>query len=262
MNRRTIGWYQKFRKRPAAPRQPRPQIQQYLDPNGRCYCPVCCNRLARFLPAGNPPRSNAKCPACGALERHRAAWVYLEQTAGWLKPGKSRPDTSRIMLLHIAPEAPLEKKFRQLKHVEYLSADLQPGRAMIAMDLTATQLPSDQFDVIFCSHVLEHIEDDLSAMREMARILKPDGVAYIQVPLRPGKTYEDQSIKTPEGRLAAFGQADHVRIYGHDIVDRLENSGFRAEIRRPGIDEHQVPTVDSATYARPVVVCYQNPAIT
>src|SRR5690606_23253730 len=108
------------------------------------------------------------------------------------------------------------------------SADIQPGRAMLTLDLTSIDLPDEQFDVIFCSHVLEHIPDDKRAMEEMYRVLRIGGTAYIQVPIGTTATFEDLSITDPEARSAAFGQADHVRLYGTDIIQRLAGAGFSA----------------------------------
>ncbi|MDT8321614.1 MAG: alginate lyase family protein [Xanthomonadales bacterium] len=202
-----------------------------IDPEGSFQCPLCESRLKGFLPGGPKRRPNAKCPSCGALERHRAAWVYLRDHAHWLKEGDEP-----VRLLHIAPETPLEQCFRKFAHVDYLSADLEPGRAMLEMDLTATGQPDQCFDVIFCSHVLEHIPDDVAAMRELHRIVRAGGEVYIQVPLRGPTTYEDPAITTPEGRLEAFGQEDHVRLYGMDIRERLQAAGLEVELVYPTRD--------------------------
>ncbi len=82
------------------------------------------------------------------------------------------------------------------------------------------------FDFIYCSNVLEHIEDDISAMSELFRILSPGGFAIIQVPIQGKETYEDIAITDPYERYKNFGQADHVRYYGEDIQNRLASVGF------------------------------------
>jgi ubiquinone/menaquinone biosynthesis C-methylase UbiE len=104
---------------------------------------------------------------------------------------------------------------------------------MVKEDITKISFPDNSFDIIFCSHVLEHIPDDRLAMRELYRILKPEGFAILQVPIKDvfngrviDKTYEDFSITTPEGREKAFGQNDHVRVYGRDFKDRIASVGF------------------------------------
>jgi hypothetical protein len=226
LNRARLRWQQKRVARPSPAEVAR--ATALADPDGPYECPLCERRLRGFLPGGPSARPNAKCPVCGSLERHRAAWVYLRQHAEWLQPGGAP-----VRLLHLAPEGPLENRFRAVSHVDYTSADLEPGRAMVAMDLTDIDAPDGQYDVIYCSHVLEHIPDDAAAMREMHRVLKPGGVAYIQVPLRGAATYEDASITTPGGRKEAFGQEDHVRVYGADIQKRLEAAGFAVELVYP-----------------------------
>ena len=88
----------------------------------------------------------------------------------------------------------------------------------------------EQFDLILCNHVLEHIEDDLKAMQELFRVLKRGGTLIAQVPMDENstKTLEDFNIVKPQERAAMFGQYDHVRIYGLDFFDRLEKVGFKA----------------------------------
>jgi SAM-dependent methyltransferase len=101
------------------------------------------------------------------------------------------------------------------------------------MDLTDIQYPDGAFDIVMVSHVLEHIPDDRRAMRELRRVTSPGGWALLQVPLRDGPTLEDPSITDPDERVRAFGQADHVRMYGPDIAERLTQGGFRVEVLGP-----------------------------
>jgi SAM-dependent methyltransferase len=90
-------------------------------------------------------------------------------------------------------------------------------------------MPHETFDVIFCSHVLEHVSDDRRAMREFRRVLRYDGWAILLVPAVAEKTFEDPSVVDPAERLRRFGQEDHVRCYGPDYVDRLREAGFDVE---------------------------------
>jgi SAM-dependent methyltransferase len=87
---------------------------------------------------------------------------------------------------------------------------------------------SDYFDIIICCHVLEHVPDDRKAMKELFRVLKPKGQAILQVPISYAlETFEDTTIQTPEARFAAYGQTDHVRLYGSDYSDKLKSVGFK-----------------------------------
>src|SRR5262249_22552432 len=91
------------------------------------------------------------------------------------------------------------------------------------------QFSDATFDVIYCSHVLEHVRNDRRAMREFHRVLKPAGWAVLLVPITVERTFEDDSVVEPTQRLRLFGHEDHVRRYGPDYVDRLEAAGFDVE---------------------------------
>lgn len=133
-------------------------------------------------------------------------------------------------MLHVAPEPQLSRLFQDKDYIEYLSADLCSSRAMVAMDITDIQYPANHFDVIYCSHVLEHVPDDKRAMRELRRVLKPEGWAILQVPITADETFEDPSITDPKERVRVFGQHDHVRRYGPDYVNRLRGAGFSVTV--------------------------------
>lgn len=191
---------------------------------------VCCNKTyLTFLPAGIEKRANAKCINCGSLERHRILWHFL----------KNQTDifSANIKILHPAPEKLFYKKFKALKNVEYTSIDLQPekydyGTATLKMDLTNLSFDDNTFDVILCIHVLEHIPDDIQAIKEMYRTLKKGGWAILNVPVDYNRitTFEDISINDPQKQLELFGQPDHVRIYGKDYKQRLESAGFKVDV--------------------------------
>lgn len=183
------------------------------------FCPLCRSHLSRFDPYGQPARLRALCPNCGSLERHRLVWRYFQSRTDLFDGEPKR-------LLHVAPEPQIAALLARVPAMNYLSIDLAEGAAMARMDLTDLDLPDDSFDVIYCSHVLEHVPDDRRAMRELYRVLRPDGWAVLHVPILRETTFEDSSVTTPEDRERVFGQCDHVRIYGRDYVDRLREAGF------------------------------------
>lgn len=186
-------------------------------------CPICGHSSRKFGASGSPPRPDAQCMFCGALERHRLVWHYFEAKTNLFdeKPKK---------VLHVAPEKFFEKRLRKRLGKNYITADLFDPQAMVKMDVTDIQYPDNYFDVIYCSHVLEHVLDDRKAMREFYRTLKPGGWAILLVPITTETTFEDPTIVNPSDRLRVFGQGDHVRRYGADYVDRLRESGFNVKV--------------------------------
>jgi SAM-dependent methyltransferase len=193
----------------------------------RRLCPVCGKSSRRFGHYGIVPREDAHCVHCGALELHRFVWLFFQKNTD-IFDGKSKK------ILHVAPERCFESIFKDRLGSNYLTADLFNPRAMIKMDICDIQFPDGSFDVIYCSHVLEHVPDDKQAIREFYRILNDDGWAILLVPISSEKTFEDSSIVDPKERLKAFGQEDHVRRYGPDYVDRLRDAGFNVEVFKVG----------------------------
>jgi len=161
------------------------------------------------------------CPNCLSLERHRLCCLYFKKTIN-----KDVP----LKLLHFAPEKFMETFFRSHKNIEYLSVDFKKGAAMQIADITNLPFKNKTFDFVYCSHVLEHIEDDLRAMREIKRVLTPKGIAILQVPIADkDDTFEDFTITNPDEREKIFGQKDHVRRYGRDYTKKLTKAGFQVE---------------------------------
>lgn len=192
----------------------------------RFECPCCGGKFRSLLPAGVARRPNARCPKCGSLERHRLIWLYLQK--------KSDLFAMPYKVLDVAPEEILQRKLRTFPNLDYLSVDLESPLAMKKMDITKLDLPDASYDVIFCNHVFEHIPDDLAAMSELRRVLKPTGWAILQTPvdLKRAVTDEDPSITDPHELLRRFGQTDHIRIYGRDFFDRLRTSGWNVSRER------------------------------
>lgn len=185
-------------------------------------CPICGWGGQQFALSGPPlkRRYDSRCPNCGSLERHRLAFLVAEQCLAL--------DYSSV--IHVAPEKELSK-WLQSKSAKYLSIDLYAD-AMTKMDLTELKLEDDSQTLIWVSHVLEHIVDDRKAIAELYRVLAPKGIALIQVPIWRMSTFEDFSKTSQQERLESFYQEDHVRLYGLDIVDRFQQSGFASELYR------------------------------
>lgn len=189
-------------------------------------CPVCGRASRRFAPAGVVPREDAACIHCGALERHRLVWLYFRSRTDLFD---SRPKR----VLHVAPEPCFRRPFEQAFGAGYVPADLSGMNGSLKMDVLDIPFPDSAFDVIYCSHVLEHVADDRRAMREFRRVLRPDGWAVLLVPILAERTFEDPSVTDPAERQRLFGQDDHVRAYGPDYVDRLREAGFAVSVTGP-----------------------------
>lgn len=199
-------------------------------------CPFCetCNKnfesfgfdfpiLKKLNVIGGGKRENAKCPKCFSIDRERLIYLYLSQF--------TKIFTDSLDVLHIAPEKRLREKIELNKNINYITADLYKNFVDINFDLCNIPLEDNSFDIIICNHVLEHIVEDKKAMKELKRILKPEGIAILQVPFSRllEKTYENKTILSEKEREIHFGQNDHVRIYGIDYLKRLENIGFIVE---------------------------------
>jgi SAM-dependent methyltransferase len=187
-------------------------------------CPVCETSFRKFLPYGRlRPRPNALCPNCLSLERHRLIWLYLQKKSAFFRKPQS--------VLHIAPEACFISRFEKIHRNLYITADLDSPLAKVKVDIQKMPFADGTFDFVLCNHVLEHVDDDIASMKEIARVLKPGGFAILQVPFFhpvPEKTISDPTITDPRMREKMFGQDDHVRRYGKDYPRRIQQSGLHA----------------------------------
>jgi SAM-dependent methyltransferase len=201
-----------------------PHQRWFLQGDG-FECPCCGATFRRALTYRG--RRDARCPSCLALERHRVLWLFL--ASGDLL------DRERVSVLHFAPERAIERKLRAYPNVLYTSADLEPGLADTQADITAMPFRDGSFDVVICSHVLEHVREDRLALREIHRVLAPEGLCLLQQPVdrHRAETDEDAGNESKGARLAAFLQEDHVRIYGRDFTQRVEEAGFDVVVFRP-----------------------------
>ena len=186
-------------------------------------CTICERSFRKFLPYGSPiSRSNASCPGCFSLERHRLIWLYLKN--------KTNLFSDELLVLHFSPEKCISDKLRKLANIKYITAEIDHQLPDIDILMNITSIPSDDnsYDVILCNNVLHHVLDDMKAMRELYRVLKPDGWAIIHEGFDRDrkKTFEDPSVTSWEERERLFNDKDHYRIYGWDFLERLKNAGF------------------------------------
>lgn len=167
------------------------------------------------------------CPICGAQDKARLYDIYLDSILP--KLAKKFKSTNKLRLVHFAPEGGLGEKLKKYTFIKYKSADLERDDVDEKADLTKLHYKNSSLDMFICSHILEHIPDDVKAIKELYRVLKKDGFGILMVPLllSLNKTYYDPSIKTPKSRLKHFGQQDHVRVYSkNDFLSKLKHAGF------------------------------------
>lgn len=186
--------------------------------------PIDGKTFKKFLPYGYvKQRDNILSPSTLSLERHRLLWLWLKrETPFFSKPAK---------VLHFAPEQAFYKRFKNMKHLDYTTTDLDSPLADVKADICDLPFGENSYDLIFCNHVLEHIPDDTKAMQELYRVLKPGGMAILQIPQELDRvtTFEDDTITDRDKRAKIFGQYDHVRIYGRDYFNKLRSIGFKVE---------------------------------
>ena len=203
----------------------RPVISWYLK-GDKFTDPIDGKSFRKFLPYGYvKQRENALSPSTLSLERHRLMWLFLRDNTTFFTA------TKKLKVLHIAPEQCFLDIFRKQQNLNYITSDLESPIADVKADICDLPFKENEFDVVFCNHVLEHVPNDTKAMQELYRVLKPGGFGIFQIPQDLSKTitFEDDTITDRKERAKLFGQYDHVRVYGRDYFDKLRSIGFKVD---------------------------------
>ncbi len=206
----------------------------------RYRCPFCHLRFRRLEPRGRDlpvyaelgvvggGLREAECPWCRSNDRERLLYLFLRRhTDVFTRPQR---------ILHVAPEARLRRAVERAGPLLYETTDLRMPGVDFHCDLTSIPRADASYDAVLCSHVLEHVPDDRTAMRELRRVLAPGGFAVLQVPIatRLEETREDPTLST-EQRAARFGDPTHLRLYAEGgYIRRLEEAGFAVEAKDAG----------------------------
>lgn len=214
-------------------------LRRALFSGDRKRCPLCGSSVRTFIAHGGSAavlerrqvvggmmRLDDACPACHGGDRARLKMLYLEQVV--LTKGQ------RKRVLHVAPEFGLYQRLKREANIDYVATDLDRKRyrhipELVTADLTDLPFDAASFDVVICSHVLEHVPDDRKAMSEIRRVLIPSGTALLMVPLATDGlgTDEDLTVTSARERDECYGQYDHLRLYGRaDFAARLDSVGF------------------------------------
>ena len=212
------------------------EIREVEEAQEKLWCNLCDNNVLDWAYIGEDreifhykkiigaSRRKGGCPVCGSSDRIRYVYYIMRKYTNLL-------DGFAHDVLHFAPEEILSSKVRALCGNNYISADLMSANADVAADITNLQFADEQFEYIICNHVMEHIVDEEKAFSELRRCLKAGGILILTVPICwEQKTFEASDVKTEEDRIKNYGQADHVRLYGNDIVSRVEKFGFSVNL--------------------------------
>lgn len=185
------------------------RIRQYptiLFKKDKYECPLC-GYVGAFLDVNRTTgyRKNCLCPRCNSAERHRLQKLVFDRIF-------ENFDTTNAKILHFAPE-PCFTKYLRNKFKDYTSADLLMKNVDVKCDMTDLPFSEGSFDFIFASHVLEHISNDMKAIAEIKRVLKPGkSIAVLPVPICSEKTIEYSQPNPLE--------SGHVRSPGNDYFER------------------------------------------
>lgn len=197
------------------------------------YCNVCDSNLKAWIHGGQIENRNYVCPVCYSYGRHRLMALVIDREMA------RKELTQGQTLLHFAPEVGLQNWLKcHLPTYKYVTADLYSPDVDLHLDLQEIALPNDSVNVIILSHVLEHVDNDVRALKELYRILAPGGRLLIQVPLSGKYATIEDKLNDPESRLAKYGKTDHVRLFGDDLVNRIADAGFSVTIHRAHDDPY------------------------
>jgi SAM-dependent methyltransferase len=201
-------------------------ILAFLLKGNKFTDPIDGKSFKMFLPYGyGKQRNNVLSPSTLSLERHRLLWLYLQNETNFFT------SETKLKVLHFAPEQEFYKRFKKQSNIAYTTTDLLSPLADVKADICNLPFNNNEYDIVLCNHVLEHIPDDTKAMQELYRVLKPGGMGIFQIPqdLSRAVTFSDDSITDQKERAKIFGQYDHVRVYGRDYFDKLRSIGFQVE---------------------------------
>lgn len=215
-------------------------IPNLIYKGNKCYCNICGFNAKDFLTRGHAypiiqeleiigaGKRKVDCKKCGSSDRDRLIGAFFEQHF-------QEQNLSDKQLLHIAPEFALTHLFEHKYKLNVTRADAKIGYAkfmynnqVIQIDLCHLPFETHSFDFVIANHVLEHVSNVHLALKEIERVLKPNGIAITQVPLalKLNQTREAKSNWQKREKIKFLGQADHLRLFGDDLSTIIEMSGL------------------------------------
>lgn len=208
------------------------------------YCPVEQKSYRAFIKNLHVDHIELLSPESGLLPRQRLLWLFLQRKSDF---------NSHLKVLHFSPNEYFAKSIKKHSNWRYFTSDFLDNSCNFQFDITAIDSADNQYDLIICYHVLEHIDADDLAFSELYRILKNGGKCFLQSPFKLGNTLEEPSYNTDALRLKHYNQVDHVRLYGiDDFQKKLNSHQFKveklhcqdhfseAEIHRMGLNANEI----------------------
>lgn len=223
---------------------PKPFLQ-YAWSGNNCFCPICESHTQSFAWRGHSHpvieelsiigagKRAVDCRVCGSTDRDRLLWEFLHPIL--------QNSQQKISVLHIAPELPIANAIKQNPNIQYVAVDKRskgyyyPNWVKHADIQQEFSTQPSHFDIILCGHVLEHVEDDGLALQQLIKKLKPHGKLAISVPIAE-KLETTRELDNSEWfrlssieKIALFGQVDHRRLYGKDLIHRFQKGSKTSE---------------------------------
>jgi SAM-dependent methyltransferase len=228
-------------------------------------CIICGNYFDKFIPYKITPSdyvrkldtigsdiNNFNCPFCGSTDRERHLILFITR----LKIGEKLFKDKKI--LHFAPEKYFKKYIESFNPRKYILADLYPTSEEIKrIDVMDISLPDESFDTVICNHVLEHVLDPKKALSEIKRVLKTKGYLILQTPYseKLEKTFQSQDIKTENARTYYYGQSDHLRVFGRDLFELIQEYFELKLIKSKDLFEDEIATKYGFNNREPLFLC-------
>ena len=204
-------------------------------------CPICQSHYRAFMPFRY--RANAYCPNCKSLERHRYIFLALRDRLGFFSAPRKK-------VLHFAPDICLIPSIKASPYIDYVTADYMTSftssitvKPDYIMSIDDIKFDNDTFNVVIAIGILVMVPDDTKAMREVLRVLKPDGYAVFHDPINKDFPISLSDARlTKEEKQKLYHGHDQRWYYGADYADRLRAQGFSVE------DDTFIQTIDYKRY--------------